>query len=72
MSKIPGIFERKHEDGADRYSLETYSQPLAMINALKKLTVENLSNLKPHPLKVFIHYSHPPVLERIKFINSLA
>ena len=72
---ILGIFSnylsRKHEEEADRYAVETYQKPSAMINALKKLTVENLSNLNPHPLKVFIHYSHPPALKRIKFINSL-
>lgn len=72
---ILGLFtnylSRKHEEEADRYAIETYGKSSAMINALKKLTVENLSNLRPHPLKVFIHYSHPPVLERIKFIKEL-
>jgi STE24 endopeptidase len=36
---------------------------------LKKLTVDNLSNLTPHPLKVFLSYEHPPVLERIRAIR---
>ncbi|MCG2725676.1 MAG: M48 family metallopeptidase [Elusimicrobia bacterium] len=75
ISFILGIFSnylsRKHEEEADRYAIETYSKPSDMINALKKLTVENLSNLRPHPLKVFIHYSHPPVLKRIKLIREL-
>ncbi|MDL1961797.1 MAG: M48 family peptidase, partial [Deltaproteobacteria bacterium] len=43
----------------------------AMIAGLKKLSVDNLSNLTPHPFKVFISYSHPPVLERIKAIRRL-
>jgi len=43
-----------------------------MINGLKKLSVDNLSNLTPHPLKVFLDYSHPPVLERIKAIRRLS
>ncbi|MEA3307735.1 MAG: M48 family metallopeptidase, partial [Elusimicrobiota bacterium] len=72
---ILGIFlnyiSRENEKEADKYAIETYRKPSAMINALKKLTVENLSNLKPHPLKVFLHYSHPPVLERVKFIKEL-
>jgi len=42
-----------------------------MINALKKLSKENLSNLYPHPLYVFLYYSHPPVLERIRYIRGL-
>ena len=42
-----------------------------MISALKKLAVDNLSNLSPHPLKVLLRYSHPPVLDRIKAIRTL-
>jgi STE24 endopeptidase len=41
-----------------------------MVLALKKLVVGNLSNLTPHPLKVFLDYSHPPVLDRIKEIKN--
>ncbi|UCD15806.1 MAG: M48 family metallopeptidase [Candidatus Omnitrophota bacterium] len=62
---------RKYEYEADRYAVETYRKPDAMISALKKLSVDNLSNLAPHPLKVFLEYSHPPVLERIKAIKEL-
>ena len=40
-----------------------------MISALKKLSVDNLSNLTPHPLKVFLEYSHPPVLKRIEALK---
>jgi STE24 endopeptidase len=60
------ILSRKNEFEADAYAAQTYKKPEAMISALKKLTVDNLSNLTPHPLKVFISYSHPPVLERIR------
>ena len=42
-----------------------------MIDALKKLSVDNLSNLYPHSFKVFLEYSHPPVLERIKAIRNI-
>ena len=51
--------------------MKTYKKPLSMIAALKKLSVENLSNLTPHPLKVFLSYSHPPVLERIRAIRKM-
>jgi STE24 endopeptidase len=69
FSTINAIFSRKYEYEADRYAVETYGKPEAMIDALKKLSVDNLSNLTPHPLKVFLEYSHPPVLDRIKAIR---
>ena len=64
------MLSRKHEYEADAYAATTYRKPEAMITALKKLSVDNLSNLTPHPLKVFLSYSHPPVLERIKAIRK--
>ena len=64
------MLSRKHEYEADAYAVTTYRKPDAMITALKKLSVDNLSNLTPHPLKVFLSYSHPPVLERIKAIRK--
>lgn len=61
---ISNILSRKHEFEADAYAKETYSGN-ALSAALKKLSSDNLSNLKPHPAYVFVHYSHPPVLERL-------
>jgi STE24 endopeptidase len=71
VSIAANILSRKHENEADRFSINTYKKPEAMIEALKKLTVDNLSNLTPHPLKVFLEYSHPPVLERIRAIREI-
>ncbi len=70
VSTISNYFLRKHEYEADSYAVTTYRKPLAMINALKKLSVDNMSNLYPHKFKVFLEYSHPPVLERVKAINK--
>jgi STE24 endopeptidase len=74
VSMITGILSsfvsRKHEYQADKYAVE-YSDAQALISALKKLSGKNLSNLTPHPLYVFFHYSHPTLLQRIKALNSL-
>jgi len=63
---------RRFENSADRFSVDTYKHPEAMISALKRLSVDNLTNLTPHPLKVFLSYSHPPVLTRIEAIRARA
>jgi STE24 endopeptidase len=70
ISIFSNILSRKHEYEADGFSVRTCGKPEAMILALKKLSVDNLSNLTPHPIKVMLTYSHPPVLERIKKIGE--
>lgn len=73
ISGITGLFmsiySRKNEYEADAYARETYSGQ-ALADALKKLSVDSLSNLYPHPLYVFFHYSHPPLLKRLRAINQ--
>jgi STE24 endopeptidase len=68
---VENIISRKNEYEADTFAVETYGDADAMINGLKKLSVDNLSNLTPHPFKVFLSYSHPPILERIKAIRFI-
>ena len=65
LSIFMNIFSRRNEYEADRFAATTIDDPENMIRALKKLSVDHLSNLTPHPLYVFLHYSHPPVLQRI-------
>jgi len=64
-------FSRRHENEADKYSFDLTGNPDSMISALVKLSKDNLSNLHPHPLYALFHYSHPPVLERIRKIRQL-
>lgn len=75
ISEILGIFmqmfSRKNEFEADQFAAETTQNSTHMISALKKLSANNLSNLTPHPFYVFLNYSHPPVLERIRALRSL-
>jgi len=63
------IFSRKNEYEADWYAKTTYDhQPL--ISSLKKLSSDSLSNLTPHPYHVFVNYSHPTLLQRIRALNK--
>jgi len=71
LGVLLNMLSRANEYQADRFAVTTTGQPDAMIMALKKLSVHNLSNLTPHPFAVFLHYSHPPLLERIKALRSV-
>ncbi len=61
---------RKHEFEADSYAVRTYGHSQELVNALKKMSVDSLSNLNPHPLKVFFEYTHPPVIQRVKAMEK--
>lgn len=68
---LMNVISRKNEFEADAYAGTTYNAA-ALSNALKKLSVDNLSNLYPHPLYVFFHYSHPPLLTRLKALHNFS
>lgn len=65
------MMSRKHEYEADEFAAKTISESEEMVNVLKKLSKDNLSNLTPHPFYVFLNYSHPPVLRRIAAIRGV-
>lgn len=66
ISLLGNIISRRHEYSADAFTAAACGKHDSMISALKKLSVDNLANLTPHPMKVFLSYSHPPVIERIR------
>ncbi len=74
ISLISSIFttalSRRNEFEADAYALETTEKPEPLISMLKGLAASNLSHLTPHPLMVFLSYSHPPVSERIAAVRE--
>jgi len=73
VSLITGLLmnhiSRRNEYAADRFVKENY-EAVALIDALKKLSSKNLSNLTPHPAYVFFHFSHPTLLQRIKALKK--
>ena len=64
------ILSRKHEYEADEFAAKTIEEKEEMVNVLKKLSKDNLSNVTPHPFYVFLNYSHPPALKRIEAIRQ--
>ena len=72
LGLVNNSFSRRNEYQADQYSIDTYPGAREhMYNALKKLARESLSNLNPHPLYVKVHYSHPPILERLANLKKV-
>lgn len=73
VSFVLGIFmnklSRKNEYQADAFAAQNF-KPEPLASALKKLSQKNLSNLTPHPFYVFFNYSHPPLLERLKHLQT--
>jgi STE24 endopeptidase len=73
ISELTGLLmnyvSRAFEYQADDYAKNTYKAE-HLITSLKKLSKNSLSNLTPHKAYVFMHYSHPTLLERIRNLNK--
>jgi STE24 endopeptidase len=70
LAIILQYISRKYEYEADAFAGQTTGNPKALVSALKKLAANNLSNLSPHPLYVLLHYSHPPLGQRITALRN--
>ena len=66
VSPLFNFLSRYFERQADRFAVKITATARPLIRALKQMTLDNLSNLHPHPFYVRFNYSHPPILERIK------
>ena len=71
LSPVAMAISRRFEREADRHAFKVIKVADPLIFALKKMARDNLSNLRPHPLYVWFNYSHPPLLERIKNLQSM-
>ena len=71
LSPIGAAVTRRYEREADKMAWELTGTSEPMINALKRLAKDNLTNLHPHPLYVWFYYSHPPLIERIEYLRAM-
>ena len=69
LSVVVNSVSRRHERQCDVWAAETTGGPGAIVAGLKKLSADNLSNLSPHPMLVFLKYDHPPLLERVRSVQ---
>jgi STE24 endopeptidase len=71
LSPVGAAVIRRYEREADGMAFELTGTSQPMVKALKRLAKDNLSNLHPHPLYVWFYYSHPPLIERIKYLQAM-
>ncbi len=69
---IASSVSRRFEREADSYAAELLQHTADLVSALKRLASDNLSNLYPHPLYAWFYYSHPPLSERIRYLDAMA
>ncbi len=67
---LESAISRKFEREADDFALDLMKTAEPMRSALKRLAVDNLANLAPHPLYAWFYYSHPPLVERISRLKT--
>lgn len=61
---------RKHEFEADAFAAKAVGSSLPLTEGLKKLSRDHLAHPQPHPLTVLLHYSHPPLIERLQALRA--
>jgi STE24 endopeptidase len=71
MGPLLKFVSRKNEFEADSFAVQTIPDRQSLISALKKLSVDTLSNLTPHPFYVILNHSHPPLIQRIAAIKGV-
>jgi STE24 endopeptidase len=70
LAVLSGLVSRRHERAADRFAVDTSPSPRSLADALKKLSVVNLTHPAPHPFHVWLNYSHPPLAQRLEAIEK--
>jgi STE24 endopeptidase len=70
MGPCFAALSRRFERQADAFAANLQGGPGSLITALKRLAAENLANLTPHSWYAWFHYSHPPLVERIRLLQT--
>ncbi len=70
LTPLATALSRRFEYEADRFAVAAVGTAQALKQALLKLSKDNLSNLTPHPLYSFYHYSHPTLSERMRAMDE--
>lgn len=70
LSVLMAVLSRRNEYQADAFAAEVTGRPESLVRALKRLAADNLANLTPHPFYVFMNYSHPPMIARIRALEA--
>jgi STE24 endopeptidase len=65
VSATLAALSRRNEFDADAFAAQAIDSPRPLMDALKKLSRDHLANLTPHPVYVGLHYSHPPLRQRL-------
>ena len=66
LGLIDNALSRRNEFQADKFAIDTYPNSSEHLrDALKKISTDSLANLTPHPWYVNVHYTHPPILQRL-------
>lgn len=71
LGPLQAALSRRDERQADDFAVRLTGNPEALASALVRLGTENLSNLHPHPWYAWYHYSHPPLVQRVRRLRSL-
>ena len=66
LGVLANAWSRRHEFEADAYAAKVTGNGAALGEALKKMTADHLSHPSPAPLRVWLDYSHPPLVQRLE------
>lgn len=66
------LFSRKREREADLFAAKLMGTGDELVSALLSLEKQNGGHPDPHPLSVFLHYSHPPTRQRVALLKSFS